>query len=199
MLGQIQMLLGQTYPLRFGLVLVCEDSASASPFSSQDLCLLFAHMKSLYSADHAIAFVQSLAAKVLSLAKKVEGQEELDMYGDLSGAAEVDLTAPPPVLERATVAQIYAAVLNDGSARAAHVKKAQDEIDRLLSGKWVEEDLAAYKEFAALSNAYLEARGLPPNSFSLNGIVVEDHSITDNLMQLLGRCTAIVPLTHVWS
>ena len=44
-----------------------------------------------------------------------------------------------------------------------------------------------YGDFVSNSSAYLDARGLRANSFSLNGIVIEDHSITANVMQLLGR------------
>ena len=44
-----------------------------------------------------------------------------------------------------------------------------------------------YADFVSNSSAYLDARGLRANSFSLNGIVIEDHSISTNVMQLLGR------------
>ena len=44
-----------------------------------------------------------------------------------------------------------------------------------------------YGDFVSNSSTYLDARGLRANSFSLNGIVIEDHSITANVMQLLGR------------
>jgi hypothetical protein len=60
--------------------------------------------------------------------------------------------------------------------------KAKSDVSTVLGGT---DDL--YKDFVAQSNAYLDARGLPTNSFSMNGIVINDHTITDNLMQLVGR------------
>lgn len=44
-----------------------------------------------------------------------------------------------------------------------------------------------YSDFVKNSTAYLSARGLPTDSFSLNGIVQQDGDISSSLMQLLGR------------
>ena len=65
--------------------------------------------------------------------------------------------------------------------------KAEADLSKVLdqgSGQGAAEELRYY---ASNSSAYLDARGLRANSFSLNGIVIEDHSISSNLMQLLGR------------
>ena len=42
-------------------------------------------------------------------------------------------------------------------------------------------------EFIANSTAYLQARGLPTNSYSMNGIVRTDIDLSSSLMQLVGR------------
>jgi hypothetical protein len=50
-----------------------------------------------------------------------------------------------------------------------------------------EVDSVNARAFIANSTQYIRARGLPVNSFSLNGIVVESADLQSSLMNTLGR------------
>lgn len=56
-----------------------------------------------------------------------------------------------------------------------------------LSLKTILQSAERHIDFVSNTTAYLEARNLPMNSFSLNGIVAAGHSIQQSLMQLVSR------------
>jgi len=177
-LMQIYMMMQQQYPVRFGLVFNCVSSA---PQAQEDFCRLFAQMRSEHSMEYATSFALSVAQSVLE-----GGEEALDraflsrMYvGSVEAVAEQD----------------GGSWLSSSASTAANAKAAaQKEVAALFpadadtgTGKT---GATLHRDFVGNTTAYLAARNLPMNSYSLNGIVVsvgEDGQGLNMMMQLLGR------------
>eukprot|EP01035_Chromulina_nebulosa_P028386 gene28386-37468_t len=91
------------------------------------------------------------------------------MYGE--SEVEIDMSGTPPEITQKDLIAIYAESI------------AKADIELVLG----DSNPGMYADFVSNSSAYLDARGLRANSFSLNGIIIENHSISTNVMQLLGR------------
>ena len=176
MLMQIYMMMQQQYPVRFGLVFNC---VSTGPHAQEDFCRLFSQMRTKHSMEYATSFVLSLAQTVM------EGDE-------------------PAAFDREFLSRIYTGTveamseqasgdswMSSGSSAVAATAKtaAVKEVAELFPTSATSAALL-HTDFVSNTTAYLTARNLPMNSYSLNGIVVrvgEDGQGLHMMMQLLGR------------
>lgn len=181
LLMQVYMMMQQHYPIRFGVVFSCKPS-DAAPGSTgegsaqEDFCRLFAQMKSTYSAEHATSFALSVAQSLLEGAVMEADREYLT--GIYVGTVEA-----------VTEADGGSWLTSSSSAAATAKAAATQEVAKLFPGGEVPREHLPHWDFVSNSSAYLTARNLPVNSYSLNGIVSggSDGASMSGLMQLLSR------------
>ena len=185
---QMQAMHAQQYPVRFGIVPVCQDPEAAvgagglaleagaggdeAPAGRSDVCRLFAAARK-HGEEVGFNFLGTLAAFV---------GEELQASMRGAGGADMDdvdpSTLPFPVVSRGRLKTLFA----DTLAVALSSHSALEHVAAATIALGAAEPLA----YASNCTTYLSERGLRPNSFSLNGIVKEAAEI-QGLMQLLGR------------
>ena len=181
LLMQMYMVMQQQYPVRCGMVIACTTAAGASSqdgtsSSQEDFCRLFAQIKSRHSMEHATSFALSVAQTVLEGAISDFDREQLRaMY---VGTVEAIADSVPS-----------GSWVSSGGNNAAAIarKQAGVEVDEVFS---LTSNHKLHGDFVGNSSAYLAARNLPVNSFSLNGIVTSDAeeggaNLGGALMQLL--------------
>ena len=177
-LMQVQMFL-QQYPIRFGVALSCTSSSGTSTAAveaygtisssgefatSEDFCRLYAHVRASYESAFSNAFLFAVTEAVYEAYNMAQATGELDASGRITKAQLVDVyTNIIATLSEAWTTSSY-------TAEAQEVLKAQ-----------------SYSDYLRNTSLYLDARGLPVNSYSLNGIVVNDINLQSTLMQLISR------------
>jgi hypothetical protein len=166
----------QQYPLRMGIVLDCGGAArggnSGWPASGMEVCFLYAHVKEHHNSARAVGFLLEVA-NVLKMA----------LEGELVSLA------------REEVEGIYEGYMRDlGKAGWTAADKLTASARDFLQGRSAGGEVGADSWagdggaiFVAATESYLGARGLPSNSFSLNGQVVSSADLGAELMPLLGR------------
>lgn len=170
LLLQLQMLLQQQYPVRVGFSVSCADPEGSGKTLRKDFCRLFAGLKETKGEESGLNFATYVSNKVL---EAFSASADPDFFGDPTADIE-DL----PDEETFDATQfITRSSLLEACSTAGGKRKTGD--------KWLAD--GEFQEFIDNSNAYLEARGLTPNSFSMNGIVVQESSLEGQLMQLLSR------------
>lgn len=156
---QIQNLMAQQYPLRFGIVLQC--------LGRTDVCQLFGKAKETHSMDIAFSFLVALGSHVSELMQSASDDTDFS-------------TMPFPEVSPEQIQSIYASTLKalkvlSSWSSATHSAEAKETIQK-----------REFMDYVKNCTLYIADRGLKANSFSLNGIVQAGEDIS-NLMQLLGR------------
>ena len=178
------MLMEQSYPVRFGVIFDCSkhvnatssDSKKATPY---DVCLLVSRIKEKYNTA-------TLTQFIFTLANAASGDQG-DMFG-MFGSGGFDMEVEPEPLSRSEVVEIYAGVIaeGDGISSRGSVQTFVDDATSLLESR--PDVYERGQEYAKNCTEYLESKGFPINSFSLNGIVSTSvQHMAQSLMQLLGR------------
>ena len=183
LLMQAHMLMEQNYPVRIGMIFDCsnhvptgDDSKKATPF---DVCLLVSRIKEKYNTATLIQFV-------LTLANAASGDQG-DMFGMIGGSG-MSMESEHVPLSRSEVIELYAGVIaeGDGMSSRGSLQTFVDDATSLLESQ--PDVYERGQEFARNCTEYLEEKGFPMNSFSLNGIVsISSQHMAQSLMQLLGR------------
>jgi hypothetical protein len=180
LLMQVQSMHAQQYPIRFGVVLRCDDGLDGAageeggkgtqPPRRSEVCQLFAKAKEAYGVEKGFAFLMELASHVS------EALQGLAVDPETGG---LDLSRTPfPALSSADLVDVYASAMA-AALRAKKAASAAEAKEVLASAEWL--------AFATNSTKYVSDRGLRFNSFSLNGIVRDGDDISNSLMQILGR------------
>jgi len=169
----------QQYPLRMGVVLDCGGAArggnSGWPASGMEVCFLYAHVKAHHNSARAVGFLlevanvlkMALEGELVSLARaEVEGIYE----GYMQDLGKAGWTAADELTAAARAFRLGRSANGEGAEADADADTGADGV-----------------AFVAATDSYLEARGLPTNSFSLNGQVVTSPDLGEELMPLLGR------------
>lgn len=175
---QIYMMMQQQYPVRFGLVFNCVSSA---PQAQEDFCRLFAQMRAEHSMEYATSFALSVAQTVLE-----GGEEALDR----AFLSRMYVGAVEAVVEQDGGSWLSSSASTAASAKAAALKEVAALFPVDADAGAGKAGAALHRDFVGNTTAYLAARNLPMNSYSLNGIVVsvgEDGQGLNMMMQLLGR------------
>ena len=184
LLMQTHMLMEQNYPVRFGVIFDCSkhndasrrDSKKATPY---DVCLLVSRIKEKYSTATLLQFL-------FTLANTVSGEQE-DMFGMFGGGMSDTVVEHEP-LSRSEVIELYAGVISEGddmNSRGSVQTFVDDATSLLESHPNVYE---RGQEYARNCTEYLDGKGFPVNSFSLNGILsTSGQQMAQSLMQLVGR------------
>jgi hypothetical protein len=176
MLQALSSMFEQMYPIRMGIVLDCSGQAmggnSGKPITGYEICGLFHGVKSVAGSPTAVRFLLEVAAAI-----KMEWTDHINfsvgeaanMYTNflenLSKSARVKAVSPKQLFEEVNL----------------YTGKLKNE------DKSIDEGSDSAKAFLLNSTSYINARGLPSNSFALNGIVVESPDIGQEVMRLLGR------------
>ena len=175
MLLQVQMLLQQEYPIRFGVSLDCSESTSGlhEYADSKDVCVLFGRIKESYGTVALSGFLFRLAGVVAG-----------DMYNRMFGSdSDSDDAAEFAGISRQELIQLFASTVAENEGVRSD-KTFIEEAKKLLTST---DENGISNDFVVNSTEYLNSRGFPRNSFSLNGIVTSSSDIGNSLMQLLGR------------
>jgi hypothetical protein len=173
LLQQLQMIWQQQYPVRVGVVPYCgsgDDKRSANA----RLCRMFAHVRDTYGISESSAFLFQVAMTVM------QTEQQKEMTGDRSTFEEtysIDVLTDTYVSALLAIESIY-----DSRSKLLSDAKSLQEGDSKNGAI-----AYRYEDYISNTTAYLAARGLPVNSFSMNGIVVKDTELSQYLMQLLGR------------
>ena len=187
LLMQTHMLMEQNYPIRFGVGFLLKQESqknggrTKNKSKGYDLCLLVSRIKEKYNTQTLMQFIFTLA----NAASGDQG-DMFGMMGMMGGGMEMEV-APEP-LSRSEVIELYAGVIaeGDGTSSRGSVQTFVDDATSLLESQ--PEVYERGQEFAKNCTEYLEAKGFPMNSFSLNGIVsTSGQQMAQSLMQLIGR------------
>eukprot|EP01034_Spumella_vulgaris_P025848 gene25848-32345_t len=182
----------QQYPIRFGVVLSSKggdgDTPSAtssdlvtttSPatITSSDVNRFYAHIKSTYDSSYATAFLFAVSEHVLQSA---QGEMSFDENGEPVMASSSAADSVQSGLKSQDVIEIYVNTI-------ATLSSAWTTDSFYEDAKQVLADKTMHSDFVTNTTLYVEARGLPVNSYSINGIVSVDNNLQQSLMQVLGR------------
>jgi hypothetical protein len=185
LLQQMQMIWQQQYPVRIGVVPFCGDASKHSQSSGAvyatsanvRVCRLYAYVRETYGVVEASSFLFHLAGTVFS----VEQHKDLAATHDQSYSLEETYNVE-------MLTDVYVTALSNSETVFESTSKLRSDANSLQVGE-SSKHVTTYKHDDYISNttAYLSARGLPVNSFSMNGIVIKDTEMNQYLMQLLGR------------
>jgi hypothetical protein len=189
LLMQMYMMLQQSYPVRCGMVFACHSGVTSAGETTpqEDFCRLFAQMRDKHSAEYATSFALSVAQGIL------ESPTPTGVDRDQLKVTYVG------TVEAMTESEGQDSWLGGGGSNtkavAAAKKAAFAEVDAIfppdLTAQTPKSQLLHW-DFVSNSSAYLNARNLPLNSYSLNGIVVAGEgpgmgaNLGGTVMQYLG-------------
>lgn len=194
LLANIQSIYGRQYPIRLGIVLACSEKDDVSignenramPVTASDITRLFEYVKSFTDLTTAVQMIFQLSTTLQDYF--------LDTFSD-NDLGEYTLTADGSFVRNPTFsgrsdglmsrAEVVAFVENYISSVSEPPSDLVDVLyDVAMGSNGVRKN---YVDLVAETREYLEQRGLPLNSFSFNGIVVERSEVDSELMSLLGR------------
>jgi len=162
LLLQMQQIYMNSYPLRFGLVLDC-DGGSMTGVSGQDVCAVFNAVKTQVGTRKAFTLLFEMVS---------------NLEVDFSGIGTIRM------MQRNELELLYKKLVPNASG--------DNLFDAILTSvrsptEEQKTNLAGASTFVANCTSFLRARGLPSNSFSINGIVVDSASIATSISQILGQ------------
>ena len=169
---QASSIYAQQYPVRIGFLSICDATnhrqGSAGWKRCHQINQLFAMAKDAFSHPVACSFLFDLSEGVSNSVDYVVGMSDSELIHMFTSSVSQKLA-------------------ESSSKKAAAVTADQIEslASTVLSGK--HPDVAVYKEYNNQAKVYQEARGLPLNTYSLNGIIRPASEDLNSLMQLLGR------------
>jgi hypothetical protein len=193
--SQVQMMMQQMYPLRFGVVPVCTaPSSSADPltlagYANQE-CLLFATLKEEQSQAVALEFLSTWSEHYMQLTHPhftAEADEETLELGRQYKKGKIPVES---------ILDVYESTLKRNRVKLSYTKrdhfivkireflraKHENDNELAVNPKWQN----AYY-YITTTSTYLSQRGLPTNSYSLNGQIVQETSFqTQAFMGMLG-------------
>jgi hypothetical protein len=173
----------QQFPVRFGFVLhagVLEKDnlhevasmLETSPASRFQICTLYSFAKEYLGTSVALSFLMNLFEGVTERFDEKDVQVTItvgQLLVTFTKAVEKDKT-----ISKTASKDLFWSILKD-----------QVTENTVYTAKIVESD---YRDYPVLTNAFIRARNLPVNSFSMNGIVVpRPTELYSELMQLIGR------------
>lgn len=179
LLLQLHSMLQQKYPIRFGFVLYCGhhevDEMVAAKSLQARVCRLFSQAKT-YGTEEATSFVMEVASEVSKLADNARRTNKILSLTD-------DFTEHK-------LSRLYSDTIIATSSKRLLASDLVTEAKNIQQGVVSNETNELYypnNDFVTNTSAYLQARGLPINSFSMNGIVLSAEALSEAMMQLLGR------------
>ena len=162
LLSQVKMLQEESLPIRFGVVLSCSSNGN-EPDRVQELrknvCRLYSSLSE--QVPSAVNFLETVGTAFLSEGDAVDVDRLVELYLPFTAASGKSSS-------------------KKWFSSGSDAKKAAEIKEMLVS-------TAQHLDFVTNSTEYFAERNLPANSFSLNGIVSLDVSLTNSLMRLLGR------------
>lgn len=192
---QFMSIVQQGYPLRIGVVPHCDSNSYVATTSerklsdeatSEDVCRLFGAIKGKHGSKEAVNFLFSVAHGMMeNMQKKHMAAEIAEEKGETAVTEESD--------EKNTLKNMVEAYVQTLSESVNSWKTAEYTADAtkivLNLYRTEVEGTAnnAYFNFSANATSYVSARGLPMNSYSINGIIKTDVDIQSGLMQTLGK------------
>lgn len=214
MLVQMNSLIEDGMPIRFGYVLSCEDindssgvwdvksdtqthansaigDASAAVATNLDVCVLYSKIKQDHSLKLAQSFLLSLASEITTV-----DSGEVGLFGDFFGGGNTDSDSVQPQTykydpEKSGNAVVTRDMVSDYYAAAINKGTGykQEAVDTIINPT-----LNAYialTEYAINTTAYIQARGLSVNLCTFNGVIVGEpghvFDLSNALMQVIGR------------
>lgn len=174
MISESQMMLMQQFPVRIGYVFPCTGSNGLG----EDYCRIFAYLRDKGSVADAIEF--SFAVSQFVTASERHGDSLRDT---LSRDLLISLATEASSQAKETSRSLY---FSSVKATGPPIREKALRTDVFADSQ----SLSRYGlDYVTNSTAFLDARNLPVNSFSLNGIVSmpEGGEMQQTLMQLLGR------------
>eukprot|EP00602_Paraphysomonas_sp_CaronLab_P013244 CAMPEP_0185040580 /NCGR_PEP_ID=MMETSP1103-20130426/38799_1 /TAXON_ID=36769 /ORGANISM="Paraphysomonas bandaiensis, Strain Caron Lab Isolate" /LENGTH=1608 /DNA_ID=CAMNT_0027579943 /DNA_START=104 /DNA_END=4931 /DNA_ORIENTATION=- len=180
MISQLQGMYQQQYPIRIGIALACQNTAAGTDGSagSEDACRLFSHIKEMYGPHAGVKFLTTLANHIETMAE--------DLFSPTGSAVDPTAIATSPdalqarLLSVDQAIDIYTSVVSQVQKSWTQKDKYSQDAKDILSKR-------LQSDFVANSTQYCTHRGLPANSYALNGIVRPSYDISSGIMQLLGR------------
>lgn len=190
-LYQLLSMVEQSYPIRVGFVLSCEQqgktndltssavsaqtSGNADYITDAHVCELYAKAKQDRGNSHANGFIKAYSLEVVQREMMKQQSEDDD---------ELDSAEPSDhvVMSTAELAHIYAGAIASSTGSWTQ-SSFEDEAKQAMVGM-------SHTEFALNSTLYIEARNIPVNQLTVNGIVLPPSAgqdISQQLMQTLAR------------
>lgn len=211
--SQVQMMLQQMYPIRFGFVPVCSSSASAAAGTAgtwsvdglatpELFCFLFATLKEEQSSLMALEFVNTWSehymqythphftadadAETLAIGReykkgKIPVEQLLEVYESTLKRNRIKLSYTKRELFLLKIQEFFRVQ----TMPTGDTTTSTHEVAVVNGNGNVKWQNAYY--YITNTTTYLSQRGLPINSFSLNGQIVQETSFqTQSFMSMLG-------------